>query len=107
MLYACYYPQPGPDHFLEYTYDEGPIPVRNKVALVRFEHNKNYLLNMGFEFLGTIENEEELQDLLSKDKKHDIELQTRKETVPLSELFEENNNIIADEPDTAWWKNIE
>ncbi len=74
MYYVLKYNGLGPDYFLEHCYDE-VISIKNRIALVKFEHNKNRLLGMQFEEIGMAENEEEAIRLLGGGKKDTVSTQ--------------------------------
>lgn len=110
MLYVLRYVHPGPDDFLEYaSYDEGAIPVRNKIALCRFEHTKDLLANLDYKFLGTIEQETDLPKLLEEDKKIELTLGIRGEKVPLKDVLidKKYQRIDGDEQDKPWYENLQ
>lgn len=106
MLYALKYVGNGPGDFLEYGYDE-VIPVKSGIALCQFLHNKNMLLGMNFEEIGTVENEENLKELL-KDK--NTELATSKKVVSLADILpgaETKVKTPIEGAQKSWYENIE
>lgn len=87
MWYVLKYTGLGPDHFLEHCYDE-VVTVRNQIALVQFEHNKNMLLGMQYEEIGQVENAEDVDKLLAKDDT--VELKVKREqlkTIPIEKIL--------------------
>lgn len=99
MYFVLKYNGVGPDDFLENCYDE-VIVVKNRIALVQFEHNKNKLLGMQFEEIGMVENEDGLKELF-KDKTVQVKHETK---------IVDLNKILAGDPESeqkSWYQNLQ
>lgn len=108
MLHVLKYVGNGPDDFMEHAYDE-TIIVKNRIALCSFEHNRDMLLGMNFESLGTIENEGDLKELF---KNGDVQVATRKEKVetPTNKVVPINSVLpskVVEGSQKSWYENIE
>lgn len=105
MLYVLKYVGNGPGDFLEHCYDESVV-VKNYVALVQFEHNKNMLLGMNFEEVGTVESEDQLKDLF---KSKDTVVEVRKEVVDDKPKVVPLDSILpkVEGQTKSWYENLE
>ena len=103
MLYVLKFVGNGPDNFIEHAYDESMV-IKNRIALVQFEHNANMLMGMNFELIGTIEKEEDLPELF-KDKT--VEVQTTTKIVPLQDILQEDKPITIEGSQKSWYENLE
>ncbi len=100
MLYVLKFVGNGPDNFLEHCYDE-VIVVKNRIALVQFEHNAHKLMGYNFELIGNIEKEEDLSELF-KDKT--VEVQAVTKLVPLKDILEPP---AVEGSQKSWYENLE
>lgn len=64
MLYVLESPS-GPANCKEYFYS-GVIDVKNHIAMVQSEGAKTYLFHLGFQYLGDIEEESQLEAFLER-----------------------------------------
>ena len=99
MLYVLKFVGNGPDDFLEHAYDE-TVVIKNRIALVQFEHNKNMLLGMNFEEVGMVEKEEDLKELF-RDKT--VEVKTTTQIVQLQDILPEP----VEGSQKSWYENLE
>jgi hypothetical protein len=77
-MYVLKYKHGCPELMLEQFYDE-IVSIKNGIALVVNEHNKNSMLSMNYDYIGEIKEENELQEYLKKFD--DVVLSTKIETI--------------------------
>ena len=100
MYYVLKFVGAGPDNFLEHCYDE-VIAVKNRIALVQFEHNKNRLLGQQFEEIGTVNSEEDLKSLLGEAT--EVKVRTETKVVPLDEIL----SCVPEDDNKSWYENLQ
>lgn len=82
---------PAPDYYEETFYDE-VVAVRNQIALVVNEHVKNALVSplMAYEFIGVINDTNELDKLLAE-KENKVELVVKKKVLKNEDLYKKED----------------
>ena len=103
MLYVLKFVGNGPDNFMENCYDE-VVVIKNRIALVQFEHNANMLRGMNFEFVGMVEKEEDLKELF-RDKT--VEIKTTTQIVQLQDILPDNKPETIEGSQKSWYENLE
>jgi len=109
MLYVLKYNGLFEGDFVESFYDE-VVSVKNRIAVVQMDHNKEQLLGRQFDLIGQVEGGEDVKALLNGD---DVEIQVRKERVeqpvPASKMVSKDS-ILPGKPEgveKSWYENLE
>jgi len=111
-MYVLKYRFPCPEQVYEFGYEEGTISVKNGVAVVSMFQTRDYLCTVGYDLVGEIDSQDQVQALLAG-KEKDVGAD---KTVP-SKLVVSLEDVIpaADSPEdklfeekpTFWWQEKE
>jgi len=104
MLYVLKYNGLFEGDFTESFYDE-VVCVKNRVALVQFDHNKEQLLGRQFDLVGTIEDEGDLKNLFQSG---DTQIEVRKERIEQPKKVSLDSILPKPEGEQkSWYENLE